>query len=165
MIVHKFGGSSLASAEKIKNVSNIISCVDEAVVVSASAKTTSNLQKAIDQAIESQDYSETLNFIFEHHSSILEELVPSDDLLQQSILEDLKNIKHILSTIAITGFCADSLRFFILGFGEIWSAKILTLYLQSKGKKSYFIDASQCLIVNDRSYPVTVDWQKKFGAT
>lgn len=134
MIVHKFGGSSLASAEKIKNVSNIISCVDEAVVVSASAKTTSNLQKAIDQAIESQDYSETLNFIFEHHSSILEELVPSDDLLQQSILEDLKNIKHILSTIAITGFCADSLRFFILGFGEIWSAKILTLYLQSKGK-------------------------------
>ncbi|MEY8714194.1 bifunctional aspartate kinase/homoserine dehydrogenase I [Francisella philomiragia] len=160
MIVHKFGGSSLASAEKIKNVSNIISCVDEAVVVSASAKTTSNLQKAIDQAIESQDYSETLNFIFEHHSSILEELVPSDDLLQQSILEDLKNIKHILSTIAITGFCADSLRFFILGFGEIWSAKILTLYLQSKGKKSYFIDASQCLIVNDRSYPVTVDWQK-----
>ncbi|AJI47827.1 bifunctional aspartate kinase/homoserine dehydrogenase I [Francisella philomiragia] len=160
MIVHKFGGSSLASAEKIKNVSNIISCVDEAVVVSASAKTTSNLQKAIDQAIESQDYSETLNFIFEHHSSILEELVPSDDLLQQSILEDLKNIKHILSTIAITGFCADSLRFFILGFGEIWSAKILTLYLQSKGKKSYFIDASLCLIVNDRSYPVTVDWQK-----
>ncbi len=160
MIVHKFGGSSLASAEKIKNVSNIISCVDEAVVVSASAKTTSNLQKAIDQAIESQDYSETLNFIFEHHSSILEELVPSDDLLQQSILEDLKNIKHILSTIAITGFCADSLRFFILGFGEIWSAKILTLYLQSKGKESYFIDASQCLIVNDRSYPVTVDWQK-----
>ncbi|MBK2296173.1 bifunctional aspartate kinase/homoserine dehydrogenase I [Francisella philomiragia] len=160
MIVHKFGGSSLASAEKIKNVSNIISCVDEAVVVSASAKTTSNLQKAIDQAIESQDYSETLNFIFKHHSSILEELVPSDDLLQQSILEDLKNIKHILSTIAITGFCADSLRFFILGFGEIWSAKILTLYLQSKGKKSYFIDASLCLIVNDRSYPVTVDWQK-----
>ncbi|MBK2010625.1 bifunctional aspartate kinase/homoserine dehydrogenase I [Francisella orientalis] len=160
MIVHKFGGSSLASAEKIKNVSNIISCVDEAVVVSASAKTTSNLQKAIDQAIESQDYSETLNFIFEHHSSILEELVPSDDLLQQSILEDLKNIEHILSTIAITGFCADSLRFFILGFGEIWSAKILTLYLQSKGKKSYFIDASLCLIVNDCSYSVTVDWQK-----
>lgn len=45
MIVHKFGGSSLATAEKIKNVSNIINCKDEAVVVSASAKTTRNLTK------------------------------------------------------------------------------------------------------------------------
>lgn len=50
MIVHKFGGSSLATAEKIKNVSNIINCKDESVVVSASAKTTRNLQKTIDQA-------------------------------------------------------------------------------------------------------------------
>ncbi|WP_423784533.1 hypothetical protein, partial [Francisella tularensis] len=33
---HKFGGSSLATAEKIKTVSNIINCKDEAVVVSAS---------------------------------------------------------------------------------------------------------------------------------
>lgn len=159
MIVHKFGGSSLATAEKIKNVSNIIKCKDEAVVVSASAKTTSNLQKAIDQAIESQDYSDTLNLVFEHHSNILKELIPTDNSLRESILTDLKNIKHILSTIAITGFCADSLRFFILGYGEIWSAKILTLYLQTKGKKAYFIDASECLIVNDRSYPVIVNWQ------
>ncbi|QEO59390.1 bifunctional aspartate kinase/homoserine dehydrogenase I [Francisella marina] len=160
MIVHKFGGSSLATSEKIKNVSNIISCIDEAVVVSASAKTTSNLQKAIDQAIESQDYSETLNFIFEHHSSILHDLVPADNTLRETILKDLRDIKHILSTIVITGFCADSLRFFILGFGEIWSAKILTLYLQSRDKNAYFIDASECLIVNDSNYPVTVNWQQ-----
>ncbi|WP_432773514.1 bifunctional aspartate kinase/homoserine dehydrogenase I [Francisella salimarina] len=160
MIVHKFGGSSLATSEKIKNVSNIISCIDEAVVVSASAKTTSNLQKAIDQAIESQDYSETLNFIFEHHSSILHDLVPADNNLRETILKDLRDIKHILSTIVITGFCADSLRFFILGFGEIWSAKILTLYLQSRDRNAYFIDASECLIVNDSNYPVTVNWQQ-----
>ncbi|QWU99784.1 bifunctional aspartate kinase/homoserine dehydrogenase I [Francisella salimarina] len=160
MIVHKFGGSSLATSEKIKNVSNIISCIDEAVVVSASAKTTSNLQKAIDQAIESQDYSETLNFIFEHHSSILHDLVPAENTLRETILKDLRDIKHILSTIVITGFCADSLRFFILGFGEIWSAKILTLYLQSRDKNAYFIDASECLIVNDSNYPVTVNWQQ-----
>ncbi|AEI36732.1 bifunctional aspartate kinase/homoserine dehydrogenase I [Francisella salina] len=160
MIVHKFGGSSLATSEKIKNVSNIISCIDEAVVVSASAKTTSNLQKAIDQAIESQDYSETLNFIFEHHSSILHDLVPAENTLRETILKDLRDIKHILSTIVITGFCADSLRFFILGFGEIWSAKILTLYLQSRDRNAYFIDASECLIVNDSNYPVTVNWQQ-----
>ncbi|WP_150463730.1 bifunctional aspartate kinase/homoserine dehydrogenase I [Francisella sp. XLW-1] len=160
MIVHKFGGSSLATSEKIKNVSNIISCINEAVVVSASAKTTSNLQKAIDQAIESQDYSETLNSIFEHHSSILHDLVPAENTLRETILKDLRDIKHILSTIVITGFCADSLRFFILGFGEIWSAKILTLYLQSRDRNAYFIDASECLIVNDSNYPVTVNWQQ-----
>ncbi|WP_268886590.1 bifunctional aspartate kinase/homoserine dehydrogenase I [Francisella tularensis] len=160
MIVHKFGGSSLANAEKIKNVSNIINCKDEAVVVSASAKTTRNLQKTIDQATIAQDYSETLEQIYEHHNEIIKQLIPNDETLRTLIVTDLANIKHILSTITITGFCADSLRFFILGFGEIWSARILTTYLKSKGKKAAFIDASECLIVNDRSYPVTVDWQQ-----
>lgn len=159
MIVHKFGGSSLATAEKIKNVSNIIDCNDEAVVVSASAKTTSNLQKAIDQAIVGNDYDETLNTILDHHHEIIGELIPEDENLKASIVADLRNIKHILSTITITNFCADNLRFFILGFGEIWSASILTAYLKSKDKDAFFIDASKCLIVNDSHSPVTVDWQ------
>ncbi|QIW10668.1 bifunctional aspartate kinase/homoserine dehydrogenase I [Francisella sp. LA112445] len=160
MIVHKFGGSSLATAEKIKNVSNIIECHDEAVVVSASAKTTSNLQKAIDQAILGSDYDETLNLILEHHTQIINELTPEDTTIKALVIRDLRNIRNILNTITITNFCADNLRFFILGFGEIWSANILTAYLKSKGKNAYFIDASDCLIVNDRSYPVTVNWQK-----
>ncbi|MFC4892336.1 bifunctional aspartate kinase/homoserine dehydrogenase I [Pseudofrancisella aestuarii] len=159
MIVHKFGGSSLATAEKIKNVSNIVTCKDEAIVVSASAKTTRNLQKSIDQAIAGQDYDETINLIFDHHNEIIKELMPNDEDLSSLILTDLRNIKHILSTMTITGFCADSLRFFILGFGEIWSAQILAAYLKSKGENSYFIDASECLIVNDSNYPVAVNWQ------
>ncbi|ASG68421.1 bifunctional aspartate kinase/homoserine dehydrogenase I [Francisella halioticida] len=160
MIVHKFGGSSLATAEKIKNVSNIINCNNEAVVVSASAKTTSNLQKAIDQAIIGNDYNETLNAILDHHSGIIKELIPEDEVLKALIIRDLRNIRNILNTITITNFCADNLRFFILGFGEIWSASILTAYLKSKDNNAYFIDASECLVVNDRSYPVTVNWQQ-----
>ncbi|MED7787603.1 bifunctional aspartate kinase/homoserine dehydrogenase I [Francisella sp. 19X1-34] len=160
MIVHKFGGSSLATAEKIKNVSNIIECSDEAVVVSASGKTTSNLQKAIDQAIVGSDYEETLNIILEHHIQIISELTPEDETIKALVIRDLRNIRNILNTITITNFCADNLRFFILGFGEIWSANILAAYLKSKGENTYFIDASDCLIVNDSSYPVTVNWQK-----
>ncbi|MED7818576.1 MULTISPECIES: bifunctional aspartate kinase/homoserine dehydrogenase I [unclassified Francisella] len=160
MIVHKFGGSSLATAEKIKNVANIISCNDEAVVVSASAKTTSNLQKAIDQAVVGNDYDENINLILDHHIGLIKELIPEDEDLKSLIIRDLRNIKHILSTITITSFCADNLRFFILGYGEIWSANILTAYLKSKNKNVHFIDASECLIVNDRNYPVTVNWQQ-----
>ncbi|GAB4221984.1 MAG: hypothetical protein Kow0076_2020 [Francisella sp.] len=163
MIVHKFGGSSLATAEKIKNVANIITGKNEAVVVSASAKTTRNLQNAIDQAILSKDYDAILKQIYEHHNDIIKQLLPQDNSIIDLLKADLDNIKHILSTISITGFCADSLRFFILGFGEIWSANILTSYLKSQGIKTFYIDASKCLIVNDKSYPVTVDWRQSLA--
>ena len=158
MIMHKFGGSSLATAEKIENVSNIITCKDEGVVVSASAKTTANLQKAIDSAIAGENYNEIIDSIFEHHDGIIKKLISNDKEVTSLILKDLENIKHILNTITITGFCVDSLRFFILGFGEIWSANILTAYLKSKNKKAYMIDASECLIVDDSNYPVAIKW-------
>ncbi|MDE4967677.1 bifunctional aspartate kinase/homoserine dehydrogenase I, partial [Francisella tularensis subsp. holarctica] len=86
-----------ATAEKIKNVSNIINCKDVAVVVSASAKTTRNLQKTIDQATIAQYYSETLEQIYEHHNEIIKQLIPNDDTLRTWIVTDLANIKHILS--------------------------------------------------------------------
>ncbi|MDE5035895.1 hypothetical protein, partial [Francisella tularensis] len=77
----------------------------------------------------------------------IKQLIPNDETLRTLIVTDLANIKNILSTITITGFCADSLRFFILGFGDIWSARILTTYLKSKGNMADFIYASECLIV------------------
>ena len=158
MIVHKFGGSSLSTAEKIKNVANIITDKDQGVVVSASAKTTSKLQNAIELAIKALDYTAVLYEILDHHNLLIEELMPNNNDLKQKILQDIRNIKHILSTIVITNFCADSLKFFILCYGEIWSANILSDYLNIIGKKSIFVDASQCLIVNDSKYPVTVNW-------
>ena len=158
MIVHKFGGSSVASVEKIKNIANIIQSKEEAVVVSASGKTTSHLKKAIEQAIANEDYTSTLNVVLEHHRELISNLVTDSQGLDDLILSDLRSIKHILSTISITNFCSDNLRFFILGYGEIWSANILTAYLNEVGKKAHFIDASKVLIVNDKKYPVVVDW-------
>ena len=160
MIVHKFGGSSLASAVQIENVYSILDNKNEAVVVSASAKTTSDLYTAIDNATNQQEYVESLNKILHHHSKLINDLLPNNTSIIDTIISDLKAIKHILSTMTITGFCADSLKHFVLGFGEMWSATILTEYLKSKGTNAYYIDASECLIVNDRKFPVIVNWQE-----
>lgn len=160
MILHKFGGSSLASAEKMHNVATILNGREEAVVVSASGKTTRNLQQAIDTAVAGGDYTAALEVVLAHHKTIITTLMPQDTALYEMILQDLRNIKHILSTIAITTICPSNLRFFILGYGEIWSAQILTAYMCHLGHNALFVDASEHLIVNDARYPVAVDWHK-----
>ena len=159
-ILHKFGGSSVATAEKIKNVAKIISGKNESIVVSASGKTTSKLKQAIELAINSKDYSKILVDVLEHHKNLLEELIPNQKNIYTQIENDINNIKHILNTISITGFCADSLRHFILGYGEIWSAKILANYLSTLNINTIFVDASEVLIVDNTNYPVCVDWEQ-----
>lgn len=160
MVVHKFGGSSLASAEKIRNISKIIDYKGDATVVSALNKTTSYLQNAIRRALSGENYNEEMDTICSFHTEIVRELIPANESLVALINRDVRDIKHILSTIVMTGSCASKLEFFILGFGEIWSANILTAYLQSIDVNANFIDASENLIVDDSNYPVCVDWQK-----
>ena len=55
MIVMKFGGSSVANAERIKHVASIIKAYQEkrpAVVLSAMGDTTDHLLEAADKAVE-----------------------------------------------------------------------------------------------------------------
>lgn len=160
MVVHKFGGSSLASAEKIRNISKIIDYKGDAIVVSALNKTTSHLRDAIEKALSGENYNHLMDTVCSFHTDIVKELIPANESLVALVSRDICDIKHILSTIVMTGSCASKLEFFILGFGEIWSANILTAYFQSIGVKANFVDASEKLIVDDSTYPVCVDWQK-----
>ncbi|WP_440683283.1 bifunctional aspartate kinase/homoserine dehydrogenase I [Cysteiniphilum halobium] len=159
-IVHKFGGSSLADMVKIERVLNIIGMTPQSVVVSASGKTTSLLKKSIELALENKDTSKVTAQLSDHHLSLITALCPENIELKSVFEHDIAHLKQMLMTIALSGICGDALEYFILGFGELWSAQILTAALQHKGIAAEFVDASKVLFVDDNHKPVSVDWQK-----
>ncbi len=159
-VVHKFGGSSLADAKKIQNIANIISGMNETVVVSAIGKTTRMLQQSIDASLKVQAYDTGLKQILSIHLDIIEKLGIQKNHLDAILREDIEQISQMLKTISLTKICAEPLKHFILGFGELWSARVLNAYLNSQSIHSKFIDASDVLYVDDSSFPVSVDWGK-----
>ncbi|WP_119343525.1 bifunctional aspartate kinase/homoserine dehydrogenase I [Facilibium subflavum] len=158
--VHKFGGSSLADAKKIRNIISIIQGRNEAIIVSASGKTTRMLNQAIELAKTGQDYQKVLLQVTMHHTGLLDALDIDDQALYDQITTDIEHISQMLLTIQLSQICADSLSHFILGFGEIFSARILTAFLQTQKIKASFIDASKLLFVDDSVMPASVDWDK-----
>ncbi|MFZ9035866.1 MAG: bifunctional aspartate kinase/homoserine dehydrogenase I [Francisellaceae bacterium] len=157
-IVHKFGGSSLADSAKICNISNLIRGSHEAIVVSASGKTTSLLQKAIDLAKVGELFSPTLAEVERHHLDMITCFSGNTDELLTEITKAFDAISHMLMTIRLTKMCDKSLNYFILGFGEIFSAKMLTHVLKAQGIDAVYADASDILLVNDMRLPAELDW-------
>ena len=160
-VVHKFGGSSLADAKKVNNIVNIISGKNEIIVVSATGKTTSKLKQSLALAKSNKDYTPVLQDIYNAHCQIIDTFSHCNNKqLKQRIAADIKDISRILTTIVLTKTYAENLKNFVLGYGELWSAKILTHCLQCAGIDTGFIDASEVLTVDDTNFPVAVDWSK-----
>ncbi len=159
-VVHKFGGSSLADVIKIKHVMRIIGTTAQSVVVSASGKTTSLLKKAIELALENKSNHKVLEQISEHHMTLINGLCPDNKSVIKIFKKDIEYLKQILLTIRLSGICGDALEYFILGFGELWSAQILTVVLQQNDIQAQFVDASTVLFIDDHQKPVVIDWQR-----
>ncbi|MCF6766135.1 bifunctional aspartate kinase/homoserine dehydrogenase I [Thiotrichales bacterium 19S3-7] len=160
-IVHKFGGSSLKNEGKIKNVVNLIDGKNEAIVVSAIGKTTQNLTHCIEVAIGSKTYVKLLNNIKKQHLDIIEKIAPRAKKKLTKVLEnDIENITYLLTTIHLTKLYSEKIKNYILGFGEIWSAQILTSVLIEEKIQAKYISADDILRVDDSRKPVLIDWQK-----
>ena len=66
--VHKFGGSSLANAERFKAIPELLPEGNELIVVSALQGITSLLQQALDEATQTT-HQKTLQHILKQHEN------------------------------------------------------------------------------------------------
>lgn len=162
-VVHKFGGTSVGSAECFAKVNAIVSALDTpriAVVVSAiggKPKVTDLLISLLSLAKQrkSQECDVILDMIRDKHHKVIAELLPDDigKPIEEAIDADLKRLSELLRAISIMRSYNDNVVEFISGHGEVWSAKILTASLtlraQADGKshKYHFVDAREFLIV------------------
>lgn len=158
MKVLKFGGTSVANAQNIKLVLEIIeesrSGKRLVVVVSAFSKVTDLLQFASQKAAQGDDrFKEIVAEIETKHLEALKALIPVSE--QSALLSHIKRIINHLETLLDGCFLLGELSArtsdTILSFGELLSAYIISEALQQKIKNSGYKDSRE-LIKTDHNF-------------
>ena len=158
MKIYKFGGTSLGSAGRIKNVADIIAgALAECkliVVVSAIHRVTDLLFESASKASSGDNgYQSTVDELEQLHLSIAGELF-SGALLQDvtaSIRAELSELHDIVQGLFLLRELSEKSLALVLGFGERLSARLVSSYLQERNIASFSVDARE-LIVTDANY-------------
>src|SRR5436190_8396471 len=166
-VVHKFGGTSLANAERYQNVAAIMRGQPgdrKAVVVSAMHKVTDGLIELADLAKARDDtYLARAEALEARHIEAIEALLKRNGTRKQFLdrLEaDFKDIKEVLRGVYLSRTYSDRTLELISGHGEIWSAQLLDAHLNANGISSSWLDARAVLTVEPGDTSVSVDWDR-----
>lgn len=149
MIVIKFGGSSIDSADAFKTVAEIITAKREKnpiVVLSASGKTTDRLLESIACSTNGTPElgKQLLREIRQHHQSIAQELLSENQWKQQFELTAQKYFDELMELLTGASLLHDmSPRAIdrVLSHGEKYSTLLMSCYLNSLGVPSNLMDS------------------------
>jgi aspartokinase/homoserine dehydrogenase 1 len=153
--IHKFGGSSLADASCFRRVAGIV--LDQpsgnlGVVVSAIGGMTDALLDLISQASSERSATDAIDGLRSRYIGIVEVLLPQDQAaaLIARFEQDVADIESVLKALALVKTASNRSRDMISGFGELWSARLLTAVLEEgAGSKGSIlcVDARDILVV------------------
>ncbi len=157
-MVYKFGGAALATAQRIKNVANIITATNSPliVIVSAIGKSTNNLEAILDSYISGNTVTlnELLTSFVAYHQNIVNDL----ELPQDTISIIVSELKGTIFSDSLFNTLSYSEQYdTIVPFGELLSSAIVNGYLKHVGVDCSLIDARNILVTNDIHQDATVD--------
>ena len=156
MKVLKFGGTSVANAQNIKLVLDIVitKAKEEKliVVVSAFSKVTNLLQLASQKAAAGDEsFKDILADLETKHLDTLKELIPVSE--QSSLLSHIKRIINHLETLLdgcfLLGELSPRTSDTILSFGELLSSYIIAEALKQNLKNSSYKDSRELIKTNN----------------
>ncbi|GAM70204.1 aspartokinase [Vibrio sp. JCM 19236] len=143
--LHKFGGSSLANAECFRRVATILkehSDSHDLVVVSAAGSTTNNLLKWLG-ALEKDGRvaHEILLELRAYQNQLIEDLLPQElaEPLQEKLNGELAELGAALTPLSEAEKAA------VLGYGEVWSSRLLAALLNHQDMESVALDSRDFL--------------------
>ena len=141
LIVSKFGGTSMGSAEAMKKAADLVACRDEVrvVVVSATSGTTNQLLK-IHRLDDLKKIAEELCLLENRHLDIAKELKCSESQVQ-ALQEIFQELQKCLETKSVAEEILDQL----LATGERLSSILFTQALIQAGKNAITMDARKLL--------------------
>ncbi|MCR4631045.1 MAG: aspartate kinase [Treponema sp.] len=148
MIVMKFGGSSVANAERIKHVASIIRAYQDkrpAVVLSAMGDTTDHLLEAADKAVEGVV---DVAGVAKLHEDTAAELGINIDTIR-ALLDELK---QLLTGISMLKEVSKRSRDYLVSFGERMSVRMMAAYLENEGIPAQYYDAWDVGFKSDSNY-------------
>ncbi|XP_022748912.1 aspartokinase 1, chloroplastic-like [Durio zibethinus] len=142
--VMKFGGSSVASAERMKEIAHLIQSFNEerpVIVLSAMGKTTNKLllagEEAVSCGVSNATEIEELRFIKDLHVRTVDELAVDPSIISTH----LEELEQLLKGIAVMKELTPRTRDYLVSFGERLSTRIFAAYLNKIGIKARQYDA------------------------
>ncbi|WP_367753927.1 bifunctional aspartate kinase/homoserine dehydrogenase I [Flavobacterium sp. WC2430] len=166
MKVLKFGGTSVANAQNIKLVLDIVQKQAKQdqliVVVSALSKVTDLLQLASQKAAANDEgYKEIVAEIEKKHLDTLKEFIPVSE--QSSLLSHIKRIINHLETLLdgcyLLGELSARTADTILSFGELLSSYIIAEALKQNLKNSSYKDSRELIKTNTNFGKAAVNFE------
>lgn len=165
-VVHKFGGTSLADADRYRRVADILrgqAGERKAVVVSAMSKVTDALVELVNlAAARRENYLAALDALKRRHVETIEALLPAGSRreLLDVLKTDFQDIADVLRGVYLSRTCSDRTLDLISGYGELWSAQLLDAHLNAEGIGSSYLDARTILTVEPGPNSVTINWER-----
>ncbi|KAA5929828.1 MULTISPECIES: bifunctional aspartate kinase/homoserine dehydrogenase I [Pantoea] len=166
MRVLKFGGTSVANAERFLRVADILESNAQqgqvATVLSAPAKITNHLVAMIEKTISGQDALPNISDAERIFSELLQGLAAAQpgfefDRLKTRVDLEFAQLKQVLHGISLLGQCPDSVNAAIICRGEKLSIAIMEALLQARGHEVSVIDPVEKLLAVGHYLESTVD--------
>jgi len=169
MQIMKFGGSSVADAQRIKAVADIVISRTEkeelppVVVVSAMKGVTDSLLSAASAAESGNlNYKDSITELKLKHHNAVKTLV-SDNSIGVTLLIDidaiLDELAEILHGVELVKECSPRTKDLISGFGERLSSLLLAAHISDRNVKSEALDARELIRTDDAHGRAAVDFE------
>ena len=152
MIVMKFGGSSVANAERIRHVAEIVrSRLDRrpVLVLSAMGDTTDWLLEAGETALKKGVvHAEKIEDL---HIKTIKDL-ELGETVEKSVVLLIEELKNLLMGISLIKELTGRTRDYLVSFGERLSVRIAAAYFISQGVRAQAVDAWDGGFLSDSSF-------------
>lgn len=151
VIVMKFGGTSVGSADSIRQVVGIVKASHGSpfVVVSALSGVTDLLlasaRKALDRSFSAKEAIKTIE---SRHVSVIAGLGLKADIIS----EDIAELEHILFGISLVRELTPRTRDYVASFGERLSSKIVAAYARKAGLNASAFSAYDLGVITDSNF-------------
>lgn len=159
MKVYKFGGASVKSADGVKNLSDIVSRVEDnaIVVVSAMDKMTNVFENLCHSYYNDKNIEPILEQINTFHIAIINELFDASENVHTIFEKYFNTLLTKLESEPSLNFDFEYDQ--IVCYGEIFSTIIISEYLNKIGISNNWIDIRTCLKTDDCYREGKIEWE------
>jgi len=161
MLIFKFGGISVETAEAVKNIANIISNEKEklVVVISAMGKMTNKFENLINSYLNKKaDLQEKLEIIKQFHLEIIDKLFDNNSEIYTKFAGLLTELEIKLDETPSQDYDYEYDKLIV--FGELFSTTIISEYLNLQEINNQFIDIRKSIITDGYFRDGRVIWDE-----
>ncbi len=162
MIGHKFGGSSVANAERISRVVDILLArqEDQVVVISAMQGVTDALINLVNlAAARDLGWRDALTSLEKRHVETAHTLLGEKvEPVLERFRAEFASLRDLLHAQSLIGAVSSDLLDLVSGLGEVWSSLMVDATFRARGVVSRWLDAREVLVVEKSELGAMVQW-------